>query len=109
LPKFLPSFCFPPFRYFFLLFAYVSFASGKNKGRKKLPFGDEISPCGRPKENEKVPFGEGKKKKEITLFCFPSFLFPTFRLFPFFSSPKGRKNVVFLPKENEKVVKQVKH
>jgi hypothetical protein len=24
-------------------------------------------------------------------------------LFPFFSSPKGRKNKVFLPKENEKV------
>jgi hypothetical protein len=54
--EFLPSFCFPP---------------GKSPlWGGKLPFGDEITPSGTknvvflPKENEKGPFGEGKKKRD---------------------------------------------
>jgi hypothetical protein len=63
---------------------FPSFASPK--GRKNVVF--------LPKENEKVPFGEGKKKRDLPSFnfflWFFSFLFPQRGKLLFFSS-FGRK------------------
>ena len=79
---------------FFLLFAYVSFASGKNKGRKKLPFGDEK----KTKEEKKSSFplwGNRKEKKRKPSFC------PQKNSSSYFA-PSGlflKKNFVFLKKK----------